>query len=322
MPGPIAGGALDTIALPALTRTRAPGAARAPCPARRGASRAACGRSDRARRRRTSTATSSPRAAPRVGPLPRVLAALAAGGLSAAALALLGPQPPLEPAAGAALAGAAVLLLPRLGWLVAGRRAAGLARRADAGRRAARRRRGRAGGAAARAPRDASGRCPRVAPLLGLIGLAGAWPALAGQPSRWQVRAVLGALGGWWLALGELLTLRAAHVRPRPRRAAARGPGRARRSTRCRTRCGPCSPAARSASSCCGPLAALLLPLLVRGRSAALDIVAVTGWAAALAAATQALSEALVLDPPRGLVLGALAGGVVAVAARAVRGRA
>jgi hypothetical protein len=48
----------------------------------------------------------------------------------------------------------------------------------------------------------------------------------------------------------------------------------------------------------------------------------VTGWAAALAAATQALSEALVLDPPRALVLGALAGGVFAVAARAVRGRA
>jgi hypothetical protein len=69
-------------------------------------------------------------------------------------------------------------------------------------------------------------------------------------------------------------------------------------------------------------LAAILLPLLVRGRSAGLDIVAVSGWAAALAAATQALSEALVLDPPRGLVAGALVGGVIAVAARAARGRA
>jgi hypothetical protein len=34
------------------------------------------------------------------------------------------------------------------------------------------------------------------------------------------------------------------------------------------------------------------------------------------------LSEALVLDPPRGLVAGALVGGAIAVAARAVRGRA
>ena len=69
-------------------------------------------------------------------------------------------------------------------------------------------------------------------------------------------------------------------------------------------------------------LAAIVLPVLVRGRSAALDLVGVAGWAATVAAGTQALSEALVLDPPRGLVLGAVAGGVIAVAARAVRGRA
>jgi hypothetical protein len=65
-------------------------------------------------------------------------------------------------------------------------------------------------------------------------------------------------------------------------------------------------------------LAAALLPVLVRGRSAALDLVGVAAWAAALAAATQALAEALVLDPPRGLVLGALLGAVIAVAVRAI----
>ena len=70
-------------------------------------------------------------------------------------------------------------------------------------------------------------------------------------------------------------------------------------------------------------LAAALLPLLVRGRSAALDLVAAAGWAAALAAATQALiGKALMLDPPRGLVAGALVAGAVAVGARAARGRA
>jgi hypothetical protein len=68
--------------------------------------------------------------------------------------------------------------------------------------------------------------------------------------------------------------------------------------------------------------AAALLPLLVRGRSAALDLVAAAGWAALLAAATQALSDGLVLDPPRGLVWGALVAGSIAVGARAVRGRA
>ncbi|HWC27447.1 MAG TPA: hypothetical protein VG474_12745 [Solirubrobacteraceae bacterium] len=69
-------------------------------------------------------------------------------------------------------------------------------------------------------------------------------------------------------------------------------------------------------------LAAIVLPLLVRGRSPALDLVGVSAWAAALAAATQALADALVLDPPRGLVAGALAGAATAVAARAARGRA
>jgi hypothetical protein len=68
-------------------------------------------------------------------------------------------------------------------------------------------------------------------------------------------------------------------------------------------------------------LAALLLPVLVRGRSAALDLVGAAAWAAALAAATRALAEALLLDPPRGLVPGAVLAGVIAVAARATRAR-
>ena len=68
-------------------------------------------------------------------------------------------------------------------------------------------------------------------------------------------------------------------------------------------------------------IAAVLLPLLVRGRSAVLDLVGASAWAATLAAATQALAQALMLDPPRGLVAGALASAAVAVAARALRGR-
>jgi hypothetical protein len=49
--------------------------------------------------------------------------------------------------------------------------------------------------------------------------------------------------------------------------------------------------------------------------------VATAGWAAALAAATSALGEALMLEPPRGLVAGSLLAGVVAIGARALRGR-
>ncbi|HVL30768.1 MAG TPA: hypothetical protein VM299_00920, partial [Solirubrobacteraceae bacterium] len=69
-------------------------------------------------------------------------------------------------------------------------------------------------------------------------------------------------------------------------------------------------------------LAAVVLPLLVRGRSAPLDVIGAAGWAAALAAASQALAEALALGVPRGLAPGAVAAALVAVGARAVRGRA
>jgi eukaryotic-like serine/threonine-protein kinase len=162
---------------------------------------------------------------------------------------------------------------------------------------------------------------PAAAPLLGSLGLAGAWPALAGQSSRWQVRAALGALGGWWLALGELLTSQqlvfGASSDALPR---ADWEGSAVEATQ--HALWPLLAGGALGLVALWALAAILLPLLVRGRSAALDIVAVSGWAAALAAATQALSEALVLDPPRGLVAGALVGGVIAVAARAARGRA
>jgi hypothetical protein len=67
--------------------------------------------------------------------------------------------------------------------------------------------------------------------------------------------------------------------------------------------------------------AAVLLPVLVRGRRLAVDIVAATAWAAALGSATQAVAEALSWQPAmRGLVAGAVVAGGLAVAAAASRG--
>jgi hypothetical protein len=64
--------------------------------------------------------------------------------------------------------------------------------------------------------------------------------------------------------------------------------------------------------------------LIVRGRRAALDVVAVTMWSAALAAAAPLLDGGLsggaTHASPRGAVLGAVLGAVFAVAARALRG--
>ena len=58
---------------------------------------------------------------------------------------------------------------------------------------------------------------------------------------------------------------------------------------------------------------AVLLPLLVRGRNAALDVVAATVWSAALAAAAPSLDAGLAghaaQASPRGAIAGAVLGG-------------
>jgi eukaryotic-like serine/threonine-protein kinase len=162
-----------------------------------------------------------------------------------------------------------------------------------------------------------------LAPVLGLAGLAGAFPAIAGQASRWRDRATVAALGYWWLALaGPLLN----------RRLWLAYPGATPPHAAWETSLG------LTASHVIGPLLALgvllgamlwaagavVLPWIVRGRSAALDVVAVAVWSAAIAAAAPMLDAGLGAHSshpsPRGAVLGAILGGVVAVAARALRG--
>jgi hypothetical protein len=173
-----------------------------------------------------------------------------------------------------------------------------------------------------------------LAPSLGLVGLAGAFPALAGQPAGWRARALLGAFGYWWLCLAEPLL---------------DGPGR-------RLWLGvPVLPGGRlawerspeaAASHALVPVltlgvllgvalwaaAAALLPLLVRGRSAMRDALAATAWAVALATTTPLLvvggfdgragAGHAGAPSPRGVILGAALGAAFAVAARALRGPA
>jgi hypothetical protein len=247
----------------------------------------------------------------------RLGAAGLAAGLAAAALTWLGPQPPVQAYAGAGVAAAAVLLLPRLGWLAMVAVllawlvvvAPGVALIAAL--------------AALPVPlllplRGTAWSAPALAPLLGAAGLAGAWPALAGQAARWQTRAALGALGGWWLALAEALTNQRLVAGPASG-VSPRGVWDGSALDAARDAVWPLLSAGALALVALWAAAALLLPLLVRGRSAALDLVGAAAWAATLAAATEALSEALLLDPPRGLVGGAVLAGVVAVAARAAR---
>jgi len=249
----------------------------------------------------------------RTRPVARVLAAVAAGALVTAAVAWLGPAPPLPPAAAGAAAAASVAVLPRVGWLAL---AAALATWLVAEQRP---------GTAllvavAAVPTAAVLRrggplwsAPAIAPVLGLAGLSGAWPALAGQAARPWHRLALGAMGALWLVLAEAVAGERLATGP------PRDMGDWQRSTQ-HAWTDVLVPIVTNGAllvAALWALAALALPYLVRGRVFALDLVGATVWAAALGSATQAVAPEM-----RGLVAGAVAAGGLAVAARASRGEA
>ncbi len=159
-----------------------------------------------------------------------------------------------------------------------------------------------------------------LAPALGVVGLAGAFPALAGQPRGWRERATLGALGYWWLTLAQPLLARDLWLGA-PAGTPARGVWEASLSSTAAHVIAPVLGAGVLLGVLLWGLAATVLPWVVRGRSAALDIVAATVWSAALLTAAPLLDGGLAAQPqPRGAVLGAVLGGTFAVAARALRG--
>jgi hypothetical protein len=162
-----------------------------------------------------------------------------------------------------------------------------------------------------------------LAPMLGLAGLAGAFPAIAGQAARLSSRAAFGALGYWWLILAEPLLARRLWLGlppDAPTHAAWEG---SVGSTATHVLV-PMLSVGVLLGAMLWASAAVVLPWIVRGRGAALDVVAATVWSAAVAAAAPALDSGVsahaIHPTPRGAVLGAIAGGVLAVASRALRG--
>ncbi len=162
-----------------------------------------------------------------------------------------------------------------------------------------------------------------LAPLLGTIGLAGAFPALAGQAPRWRMRAALGALGYWWLVLAEPLLARRLWLGPTPG-TPARAVWEGSLNDAAVHVVGPLLSVGVLLGATLWAAGAVLLPLIVRGHNAALDVVAAVAWTAALAVAAPSLDSGLAghaaQQTPRGLILGAVLGGVLAVASRALRG--
>jgi hypothetical protein len=246
---------------------------------------------------------------PRLPPRARALAALGAAGLAAAALAWLTPRSGVEvsPAIGAAGAALAVLALPRAGWI-----AMVIALAAWSGGATA------LVLAAAAIPtvvllRRSGGlwSLPAGASLLGVAGLAGAWPALAAQAPRPWHRAALGALGCWWLALAELVSGDRLALGTPPD--ATFDPGGA-------AHVWPLVTSGVLGLAALWAVAAVLLPIVVRGRALAADVVGATAWAAGLGSATQAIAGALAWQPAmRGLVAGAVVAGGLALVAAASR---
>ncbi|MBJ7330625.1 MAG: serine/threonine protein kinase [Solirubrobacteraceae bacterium] len=241
----------------------------------------------------------------------RVGAALLGGGLALGALLWAAPAGIPAPALLALAVGAAVLLLPRLGWLAAAALLIGAVATRDPGVAVL--------VAAVVVPvplllprAGTAWSVPALAPVLGIVGLAGAFPALAGQARRATVRAGLGALGAWWtlVAAGPL-----GH-RVYLGEGTPAWTGSAQDAIA--DILAPLLSSGAIALVAVWAIAAAVLPILVRGWNAAADIAAATGWAAGTAAATDGIATAMDLPRPNGLVLGAIVAGVAAVVARAV----
>jgi eukaryotic-like serine/threonine-protein kinase len=162
-----------------------------------------------------------------------------------------------------------------------------------------------------------------LAPLLGLAGLAGAFPALAGQRAGWRARAALAALGFWWLALAESLLRRHLWLGP-PSSLPSRTVWEASFGKAAAQVVGATLTIELALGAAVWALASVILPWIVRGRSAALDVGAAVVWTAALLAAVPWLDRALLAHAsqpsPRGALLGAVLGCALAVCGRALRG--
>jgi eukaryotic-like serine/threonine-protein kinase len=162
-----------------------------------------------------------------------------------------------------------------------------------------------------------------LAPVLGLAGLAGAFPAIAGQASRWHVRAAIGVLGYWWLTLAGPLLERDLWL-DAPPGTPARSAWEGSLSLAAGHVVGPLLTLGVLLGALLWGAGAVVLPWIARGYSAIRDLIAVAVWSAALVVAAPVLDSGLTSHAshpsPRGIVLGAVLGALVAVAARALRG--
>jgi hypothetical protein len=225
----------------------------------------------------------------------------------------LGPEPSFSALGAAAIAAIATAVLPRIGWMLAvmGLCAWLVSPEAD--------RQGTALLIAAAAvpvpfllPRAGFlWSVPVLAPLLGTIALAPAFvgvAALASTPAR---RAGLAAAGLWWVVLAEALTGRAL-LFGSPDGTLARIHWEGSISAAAADALQPLLTTPALAPVAVWAAVAVVLPLVVRGRWLAVDLMGAAACAAGLVAAHVALGDALAADVALDQPRGALAGGIAA----------
>ena len=166
---------------------------------------------------------------------------------------------------------------------------------------------------------------PAGAPLMGLAGVALAFPALAGQAASASRRAILAALGLWWLVLAEPLaagTLLFGDPAGLPAPAAWQGsaPGAMSEVLVPAVTGGVLLVAVVWAA------AAWVLPLLPVGHRSVADLLVLAAWAAALAGGSALVVAGLLGGLQgaslRGLVAGGAVAALVALIGVAARSRA
>jgi len=256
--------------------------------------------------------------------LQRAGAGALAGGIVLGVLQTLGPDPSFSPLAAAGIAALAVAVLPRIAWLVVAMCLCGWLVSPEADRQ------GTALIVAAAAlpipfllPRAGLlWSVPIFAPLLGTIALGPAFVGIAAlAPTPWR-RAGLAAGGFLWLALGEVVTGKdlmfgisdgtLQRVEWQGSISAALSDG-----------LGPLLSGPALAPALAWAAFAMVLPLVVRGRWLALDILGAGAVAVGLAVTLTAMGDMLAattaLGQPRGAAAGAFLAGLIVVAAAQMR---
>jgi tRNA A-37 threonylcarbamoyl transferase component Bud32/type IV secretory pathway VirB2 component (pilin) len=150
-----------------------------------------------------------------------------------------------------------------------------------------------------------------AAPALGLLGLAGGWPALAGWAHRPWRRMMLGA-GGWaWLALAAPLAGRTLYE-PRPGPSVDRGAWTGSVIHAAHHVLIPLARDGRLAPAVVWAAAAVILPWVVPRRRPLLAVAGAVVWAAALTYAVPSLIDVITRAHSAPAAASALTGGVAA----------